>query len=143
LSKLVKRLRRYSNFSISKECFNMVAVCHHGFSNSGNFNGQLGAEIPAASFCQSLSKLVKWLQRYSNFFIFQDGGCAVLNFEILEILTVDRLRRSRCIIKPNYFQNRSNVCRDMAIFPHFFKMEPFCHLQFVRIIWNRSLRPVK
>ena len=43
-------------------------------SNSRNFNGKQGAEIPDASSCQILSKSVKRLKRYCNFSIFQDGG---------------------------------------------------------------------
>jgi len=50
--------------------FKMAGVRHLGFSNSGNFNSWLVAEVPDASPCQILSKSVKWLWRYGNFSIF-------------------------------------------------------------------------
>jgi len=32
------------------------------------------AGVPDASLCQTSSKSVKWLQRYHDFLIFEDGG---------------------------------------------------------------------
>jgi len=51
--------------------FKIVTVLHHpGFRKSGNFNGQSGSAVSAASPYQILSKSVKRFRRYSDFFDF-------------------------------------------------------------------------
>jgi len=69
MSKSVKLLLRYRSFFF---IFKMLAGRHLGFSNSINLNVKRVAVVSDASPCIISSKLVKWLQRYHNFSIFQD-----------------------------------------------------------------------
>jgi len=57
------------------------------------------------------------------FVIFQMAAAAILNFQKFKILTVDLLYGANVRHRGKFHQNRSNGCRDMAIY-RFSKWRP-------------------
>jgi len=87
----VKQMLRYGDFSIFQDGDRR----HLGFSKFQNCNGRKVQEGQTASLCQISCRSAKPLRRYNDFFIFQDGGRPILDFEILETLTVGTLKRAK------------------------------------------------
>jgi len=64
-----------------------------------------------------------------RFLYFQDGGRPILDFQILEILTVGTLERAKLHYRAKFRWSRSNSARDMTIF-RFSKMAAAAILHF-------------
>jgi len=69
------------------------------------------------------------LRMYDDFFQDKDSGRPILDFQILEILTVGTLKRDRLHCRANFRPSRSNRARDMASF-RFYKMATGAILDF-------------
>jgi len=66
---------------------------HLGIQKFGNFNDWNGKEGQTASPCQILSKSIKPSRSYGIFQFFKMTASAILDFQILEVLTVRTLKR--------------------------------------------------
>jgi len=106
-----KQMLRYGDFSI----FQNGGRRHLGFLKFQNCNGQKVQEGQTAALCQISCRSVKPLHRYDDF-LFLRGGRPILDFQILEILTVGKLKRAKLCQHAKFRRSRSNHAQNMAIF---------------------------
>jgi len=64
---------------------------------------------------------------------------AILHFEILEILTIERVLKTICIIVPNFVKIVQTVA-EICQFFDFLKMAAIRHLGFVKLILGSSTK---
>ena len=88
-----------------------------------------------ASPCQILRRSVKPLFRYGDFSIFQDGGRLYLGFSKCRHFRVGRFKRVQMCHHAKFHGDRSNRCRDMAVY-HFSKMAAVRHLGFMMRVFG-------
>ena len=123
--KSFKTRPRYGDFSI----FQDGGRRHLGFSKFQIFNSRPAPEGRNASPCQIWSKSVKTRPRYGNFSIFQDGGHRHLGFLNFLNFNGRNAQGVKLRQRAKFRGDRSNRCRDMAIF-RLFKMAATAILDF-------------
>jgi len=109
----VKPLLTYGHLSI----FQVGGRHHLGFSKCRNFIGLEGGrwlKCDTMPNCVAIGQTIAEIWPFVLFF--KMAAAAVLNFQNVEILGVRRLKRSKMHHRAKFRVDRSNRCRDRAIF---------------------------
>ena len=105
-------MQRYRDF-----CDFQDGGCRHlEFSKIQNFNGRSAVGGQCASLCQISSKSVKRMQRYGDLTVLKMAAVRHLGFGNSKFLTVGAVMRPILQQRTKLRKDRSNRCRDIAIF---------------------------
>ena len=93
------------------------SIRHLGFFKFQNFNHPFPSEVQNASFCLILCKSVKALRRYGRFRFFKMAAVRHLRLsKLANCNCLTPLGGPKCVIFAKFCADRSNRCRDMAVF---------------------------